>query len=111
MRRRDSRPASPIILSINMSAAPTILKPAEHAPLNISAIREDFPILRQTAHGKPLVYLDNAATTKKPRDVIDATTRYYESENSNIHRGVYHLSQVATAAYENAREKIARFIN
>ena len=73
--------------------------------------RQDFPILGRKVHGKPLAYLDNAATTQKPRVVIDTISRYYESENANIHRGVYLLSQEATAAYESARERIARFIN
>jgi len=73
--------------------------------------RQDFPILGRKVHGKPLAYLDNAATTQKPRAVIDTISRYYESENANIHRGVYLLSQEATAAYESARERIARFIN
>jgi cysteine desulfurase/selenocysteine lyase len=61
--------------------------------------------------GKSLVYLDNGATTQKPRQVIDAIRRYYEAENANIHRGVYHLSQLATNLYEEARGKIRRFIN
>ena len=74
-------------------------------------IRNDFPILHTQAHGKPLVYLDNGATTQKPRAVIDRLVRYYETENANIHRGVYDLSQKATLAYEEARHKIARFIN
>ncbi len=74
-------------------------------------IRADFPILSTTAHSKPLVYLDNGATTQKPRQVIDAISRYYETQNANIHRGVYHLSQVATEAYETARRTIAKFVN
>jgi cysteine desulfurase/selenocysteine lyase len=78
---------------------------------DVAKIREDFPILRQKAHGKPLVYLDNAATTQKPRAVIDRLVDYYEMENANIHRGVYELSQRATAAYEHAREKVAKFLN
>ncbi|HXE52475.1 MAG TPA: SufS family cysteine desulfurase [Tepidisphaeraceae bacterium] len=78
---------------------------------DVHKIREDFPILRQQVHGKPLAYLDNAATTQKPRAVIDRLVRYYESENANIHRGVYELSQRATTAYEEARGKVARFLN
>jgi cysteine desulfurase/selenocysteine lyase len=78
---------------------------------DVRKIRDDFPILRTTSHGKPLVYLDNAATTQKPRAVIDRLVRYYETENANIHRGVYELSQKATAAYEEARHKVARFLN
>lgn len=73
--------------------------------------REDFPVLKQQVHGKPLVYLDNAATSQKPRVVIDAITRYYEEYNSNIHRGVHTLSQRATDAYEGARVKAQRFLN
>ena len=71
--------------------------------LDVEAVRRDFPILQQTVRGKPLVYLDNAATTQKPRAVIDAVTHYYENENANIHRGVHFLSQQATFAYERAR--------
>jgi len=79
--------------------------------LNIDAVRSDFPILSETVRGKPLVYLDNAATSQKPRQVIDALSRFYEAENSNIHRGVYYLSERATAAYEKARGSVQRFIN
>jgi cysteine desulfurase/selenocysteine lyase len=79
--------------------------------LDIARIREDFPILRRQIHGKSLVYLDNAATTQKPNAVIDRITRYYTHENSNVHRGVHHLSEVATAAYEGARGTVKRFIN
>lgn len=73
--------------------------------------REDFPILGERVHGKPLVYLDNGATTQKPSSVIEAERRYYEHTNSNVHRGVHLLSQRATEAYEAARARIARFIN
>jgi len=75
------------------------------------AIRADFPILSTTVRGKPLIYLDNGATTQKPRQVIDAMARYYETQNANIHRGVYQLSQDATEAYESARRKVAAFLN
>jgi cysteine desulfurase / selenocysteine lyase len=78
---------------------------------DVRKLREDFPILKSQVHGKPLVYLDNAATTQKPRAVIDAILRYYEGQNSNIHRGVHHLSEVATRAYETARVKVQRFLN
>jgi cysteine desulfurase/selenocysteine lyase len=74
-------------------------------------MRADFPILRTTAHGHPLVYLDNGATTQKPQVVIDATNTYYAKQNSNIHRGVYELSQLATTLYEDARARIQKFIN
>lgn len=75
------------------------------------AVRGDFPILFERINGKPLVYLDNAATTQKPRAVIDAITHYYESDNANIHRGVHQLSQRATGEYESARRLIADFLH
>ena len=78
---------------------------------DVERIRDDFPILSRTVHGKPLVYLDNAATSQKPRAVIQALTEYYETYNSNVHRGVHTLSMEATDRYEEAREKVARFIN
>lgn len=81
------------------------------APLDVDRIREDFPILRQRVRGKRLVYLDNAATSQKPQSVIDAITRFYTVENANIHRGVHYLSERATAAYDEVREKTARFLN
>ncbi len=80
-------------------------------PFDVARIREDFPILKKLIHGKPLVYLDNAATTQKPQAVIDALVNYYVTENSNVHRGVHTLSQLATDAYEGAREKVRQFIN
>ena len=73
--------------------------------------RSDFPIVNEQVHGRKLVYLDNAATSQKPRQVIDAIVEAYTHWNSNIHRGVHHLSQVATAHHENAREAVAAFIN
>ena len=89
-----------------------ISKTTEHAPeLVVHKIRQDFPILKQLAYGKPLVYLDNAATSQKPQVVIDALMAYYEADNSNIHRGVHLLSERATHQYEEAREKVRRFIN
>ena len=81
------------------------------ASLDVARVRADFPILSQTTRsGHPLAYLDNAATTQKPRQVIEAVTRFYTSGNANIHRGVYELSERATAAFEGARERVARFI-
>jgi len=77
----------------------------------IDQIRNDFPILSREVNGKPLVYLDNGATTQKPQVVIDAISKYYEFENSNIHRGVHTLSQEATEAYEQARVKVQQFLN
>jgi cysteine desulfurase / selenocysteine lyase len=79
--------------------------------LNVELLRKDFPILSRQVNGKPLVYLDNAATSQKPQSVIDAISHYYSYQNSNIHRGVHYLSQYATAEYETAREKIRAFIN
>ena len=80
------------------------------AVLDIAAIRADFPILSRQVHGRPLVYLDNAATTQKPRQVIDALVDYYSNTNANIHRGLHTLAEEATAAYELTRQKTADFI-
>jgi len=82
----------------------------EMTSIDVKRLRDDFPILSQTVHGKPLVYLDNAATAQKPRSVIEAVSRYYAEENSNVHRGVHRLSELATAAYEGAREKVRAFL-
>jgi len=79
--------------------------------LDVESVRKDFPILRQQVRGKPLVYLDSAATAQKPRAVIDAIARYYLDDNANVHRGVHLLSERATEAYEGSREKVRRFIN
>ncbi len=79
--------------------------------LDVERVRADFPILQQEVHGKPLVYLDSAATSQKPRGVIDAIARYYLDDNSNVHRGVHLLSERATQAYEAAREKVQRFVS
>jgi cysteine desulfurase / selenocysteine lyase len=89
---------------MTMGAAATLAFDAD-------TIRSDFPILGSRRGGKPLVYLDNAATTQKPRAVIDATSQFYESANANVHRGVYHLSEASTAAYEGARSRIAAFLH
>ena len=80
-------------------------------PYDVAAIRADFPILEQTVHGRPLVYLDNAATAQKPRVVIDAVDRFFRQQNANIHRGVHALSVEATAAYDAVRAKVRAFIN
>ena len=77
---------------------------------DVERIRKDFPILDQEIHGKRLVYLDNAATSQKPRQVIDAIDNFYRNDNSNVHRGVHTLSARATRAYEGTRAKVARFI-
>lgn len=92
-----------------MSTTTELLTPV--LPYDVNRVREDFPILRQTVHGKPLVYLDNAATTQKPQAVIDAISHYYSRDNANVHRGVHLLSERATAQYEAARETVRQFIN
>lgn len=79
------------------------------APFDVEVIRRDFPILHQKVNGKPLIWLDNAATTQKPQSVIDAVSRFYERDNSNIHRGAHTLAARATDAYEAARETVQRF--
>ncbi len=88
-------------------APPAVPRPAFDA----ERVRRDFPLLQTTVRGKPLVYLDNAATSQKPRAVIARTEQYYSAENANVHRGVYQLSEHATAAYEDAREKARAFLN
>jgi cysteine desulfurase/selenocysteine lyase len=79
--------------------------------VELEEIRDDFPVLRQKVHGKPLIYFDNAATSQKPRIVIEALNDYYERYNANVHRGIHALAERATREYERAREKVARFIN
>jgi cysteine desulfurase/selenocysteine lyase len=78
--------------------------------LDVARLRAEFPILSQVVHGKPLAYLDSAATSQKPRAVIDAVTRYYEHDNANVHRGVYQLAERSTALFDGARAKVARWI-
>ena len=78
--------------------------------LDVSRIRRDFPILSKLVYGRPLVYLDNAATSQKPASVIQALVDYYEGYNANVHRGVHALSMESTQRYEEAREKVVRFI-
>ncbi len=82
-----------------------------HAAFDVARIREDFPVLKQTVHGKPLVYLDSAATAQKPSCVVDAIRHFHEVDCANIHRGVHELSQRSTASYEEARAKVKRFLN
>ncbi|HEV8468881.1 MAG TPA: cysteine desulfurase [Candidatus Limnocylindria bacterium] len=91
-------------MAVTVRSAPT-------SRLEVAAIRADFPILSQTVRGKPVVYLDNAATSQKPRQVIDAMRRVFEEHNANIHRGVYEFSERTTAAFEEARAKVARLLN
>lgn len=93
---------------------PMLMKPAKPAasvPLDVEAVRADFPILGQKVHRKPLVYLDNASTTQKPAEVMQALDRFYSTDNANVHRGVHLLSQRATDDFEKARAKVQRFIH
>ncbi len=91
----------------------SVAAPAQpaRAALDIEAIRRDFPVLARRVHGKPLCYLDNAASSQRPRQVIDAISGYYQSSHANVHRGVHALSQEATDLFEGAREKLRRFVN
>lgn len=89
----------------------TQVAPEAVTGLDVEQVRQDFPILSQTVNGNPLVYLDNAASAQKPRAVLDAMTRYYETSHANVHRGAHTLGDRATAAFEGARETVRRFIN
>ncbi len=98
-----------MVSSRPVATAPLPSRPA--APLDVARIRADFPILSETVrNGRPLIYLDNAATSQKPHQVIAAISRYYTSENANIHRGLHYLSERVTSAYNAAREKVARYL-
>jgi cysteine desulfurase/selenocysteine lyase len=106
-------PAETISLT-EPSTVPSDAPPAlglSSQPFDVQAIRRDFPILEERVHGKPLIWLDNAATTQKPRSVIDRLSHFYSHENSNIHRAAHELAARATDAYEAAREKVRRFLN
>jgi cysteine desulfurase/selenocysteine lyase len=81
------------------------------SPFDVERIRRDFPVMREQVHGKPLVYLDSAATAQKPQSVLDAIVGYYSHDNANVHRGVHTLSERATRAFEGARTKVRRFLN
>jgi len=94
-----------------LTEPPIAKKQPEKMDHNWARLRPDFPILDQKVHGQPLIYFDNAATTQKPRAVIDALRRYYERDNANVHRGIHELSNRATAAFEAARARAAKFIN
>ncbi|MGD0923321.1 MAG: cysteine desulfurase [Terriglobia bacterium] len=98
-----------------MATAPEVAKPLarpiSQPAFDVARVREDFPILKEQVHGKPLVYLDNAATTQKPRAVMEAEQRFYLTQCSNVHRGVHYLSEQATRAYEDVRVKVQRFLN
>ena len=107
--------SSPACRGLYAMTPTTQTSPPAQAPraeaFDVERIRRDFPILERQVHGKPLVYLDNAATAQKPRAVIETLDRYYRQTNANIHRGVHRLSEEATAEYERARVKLGRFIN
>jgi cysteine desulfurase/selenocysteine lyase len=96
-----------------MSAAPQSALDSGNtaAPIDVAAVRRDFPVLAQTVRGKPLTYLDNAASSQRPQVVIDTISHYYETTHANVHRGVHTLSQQATDLFEGAREKVRRFVN
>ncbi len=98
-------------MTIATKTASAALYTGPRGEIDVQAIRAEFPILRRTIHGRPLVYLDNAATSQKPCFVLDAIVKYYEEENANIHRGVHYLSERATADYENVRAQAQRFLN
>ena len=102
-RRSEQRSAS-VVEDRPAAAAPS-------AKLDVARVRADFPILQRTVHGQPLVYLDNAASTQKPRVVLDAIATYYATINANVHRGVHELSERATQAYEASRERVRTFFN
>lgn len=87
------------------------MQPTTQTTLDIAQIRADFPVLNQLVNGRPLVYFDNAATTQKPRAVLDALTRYYEHDNANIHRGIHALAERSTAAFEATRRAVQSFLN
>ena len=89
----------------------TIMPARQKKMIDGEKLRADFPILHQKVHGHPLIYFDNAATSQKPRAVIDALRNYYKRDNANVHRGIHELSNRATAGYEAARARVARFIN
>ena len=96
-----------------MSAAPAPAVQARGAErsFDVAAVRREFPVLEREVNGKPLCYLDNAASSQRPRSVIDSISRYYETTHANVHRGVHRLSQEATDLFEGARETVRRFVN
>jgi cysteine desulfurase/selenocysteine lyase len=110
LSRPTTAKAAPVsAANVSPSLLPDLQLPRKQ--FDVNAVRRDFPILQERVHGKPLIWLDNAATTQKPQSVIDRITYFYEHENSNIHRAAHELAARATDAYEDAREKVARFLN
>ncbi len=106
-----ARPEPPALELPGLGLPPLDLRSPARTPFDVQAIRRDFPILAERVNGKPLVWFDNAATTQKPRAVIDRLVHFYEHENSNVHRAAHELAARATDAYEKARSTVARFIN
>ncbi len=98
-------------MDFDFEIKPSSKQTKSYRRFNVDEVREDFPILKRLVNGKPLVYLDNAATSQKPQSVIDAITNYYTYENANIHRGLHFLSELATESYEGARLKVKEFLN
>jgi cysteine desulfurase/selenocysteine lyase len=107
----ESLTVSPEIVPVELAGAVPSVGELSSTGFDVQAIRRDFPILQQRVNGRPLIWLDNAATTQKPQAVIDRLSRFYEQENSNIHRAAHTLAARATDAYEGAREKVRRFLN
>jgi len=96
---------------VNVARASTVTRAVAGRPIDVEAVRREFPVLAREVNGKPLCYLDNAASSQRPRQVIDAISSYYEHSHANVHRGVHRLSQEATDLFEGARETLRRFIN
>ncbi len=99
------------LLLSRVTSLPISPSPDSGHPLDPDQLRPDFPALQQQVHGRPLIYLDNAATTQKPRSVLEAMDRFYQNDNANVHRGVHELAHRATNAFEGARERVRRFVN
>src|SRR5438552_1004924 len=108
--RKWEETRSDIIPRPHLPASP-LSSPTTPPQPNWEKLRRDFPVLDQQVHGHPLIYFDNAATSQKPRAVLEALRRYYEHDNANVHRGIHELSNRATAAFEAARQGAAKFIN
>jgi cysteine desulfurase/selenocysteine lyase len=110
--RNPSQASIPQTASVGQAQAAAGQVPTSaHPPFDVLSVRRDFPILKELVNGRPLAWLDNAATTQKPQSVIDRLSYFYEHENSNIHRAAHEIAARATDAYEGARDKIADFLN
>ena len=106
-----SKTTTGITRAVPGAAGVAVTDPVSARPFEVERVRQDFPILRRQIRGRPLTYLDNAATTQKPQAVLDALANYYTTSNANVHRGVHLLSEIATEAHETAREKVRAFFN